>query len=149
MEDGPVNMPLPAKPEPEPISRPSSTSTQGSAPHSLPNLLPSFSSLSTGTQATSSPQPRPVAIAPAMYPPGTSPASTHPNPGGSNGATVSLPVHILRFRIPHFIPTWRYLLPSAPSIGSPLLRFQTRVVVPAENHWLCRTGMKILVEPLI
>ncbi|KAK0714814.1 hypothetical protein B0H67DRAFT_222770 [Lasiosphaeris hirsuta] len=87
MGDGPVNTSLPAKPDPEPISRPSSTSTQGSVPHGLPNLLPGFSSLSTGAPVTNSPQPRPLAIAPAMYPAGTSPASTHPNPGGSNGAT--------------------------------------------------------------
>ncbi|KAK0636839.1 hypothetical protein B0T17DRAFT_471225, partial [Bombardia bombarda] len=80
---------LPSRLETEPISRPSSTSTQASAPQTLPHLLPSIASIASAnananaSSITSSPQPRPVTIAPAMCPPGTSPASTHPGPGGN------------------------------------------------------------------
>ncbi|KAK1752065.1 hypothetical protein QBC47DRAFT_389564 [Echria macrotheca] len=81
MEDPPAAMPIPSM-EPEPISRPSSASTQGSAPH---NLLPNLSALAaTASASANPPPPRPVAIAPAAYPSGTSPASTHPGSAGGN-----------------------------------------------------------------
>ena len=66
MEDGPQILPLPVPTaiEAEPISRPSSTSTQGSAPQAIPQTipqgLPSISSIAPGSQATSSPQTRSV-----------------------------------------------------------------------------------------
>ncbi|KAL2196757.1 hypothetical protein P885DRAFT_69243 [Corynascus similis CBS 632.67] len=85
MEDDAQAMAISTALEADPISRPSSVSTQGSAPQ---NLAPALSNpqpqvLSTGDSVSDTPQPRPVAIAPAMYPAGTSPASTAPAPGGN------------------------------------------------------------------
>jgi len=165
MDDGPQALPPPPPAlEPEPISRSSSTSTQGSVLQDIPSGLPGIAALASASQAANSPQHRlvqknikaedttqwiksvtgascrtrctwsgpflsrpiscsagrflflamprhlqkkqhatlpadhdphgmflgwiltsrrPVAIAPAMYPSGTSPASTHPGPGGN------------------------------------------------------------------
>ncbi|KAL2022575.1 hypothetical protein VTK56DRAFT_4919 [Thermocarpiscus australiensis] len=86
MEADPQVAPLPTALEPDPISRPSSVSTQASAPQSLAHPLPGINALANSNSTTSSPQPRPVTIAPAVhpqYPQGTSPASTAPAPGGN------------------------------------------------------------------
>ncbi|AEO60561.1 hypothetical protein MYCTH_2309867 [Thermothelomyces thermophilus ATCC 42464] len=85
MEDDAQAMAISTALEADPISRPSSVSTQASAPQNLAPALsnPQPQTLSTGDSATDNPQPRPVAIAPAMYPAGTSPASTAPAPGGN------------------------------------------------------------------
>ncbi|KAK0665278.1 hypothetical protein QBC41DRAFT_359015 [Cercophora samala] len=80
--------PLPATSEPE--ARPSSPSlpaTHPDAPSTASgsasaNPLPGISTFAPDTGAPQIQQPRPVAIAPAM-PPRTSPASTHPGPGGN------------------------------------------------------------------
>ncbi|KAK0645475.1 hypothetical protein B0T16DRAFT_140303 [Cercophora newfieldiana] len=98
MDDGPQLLPLPPALDPEPISRPSSTSTQASAAQNIQQSgLPGIAALATASQAASIQQPRPVAIAPAMYPQGTSPASTHPGPGGN---LVSYDLLSLCFRTP-------------------------------------------------
>ncbi|KAH7626121.1 hypothetical protein B0T09DRAFT_360786 [Sordaria sp. MPI-SDFR-AT-0083] len=99
------SLPMPTTLEPEPISRPSSTSTQGSAPgpQHMSQMLPGIASIATSNNntpaATTSPQPRPVTMAaPPMIPPGTSPAaSSHPGPGGNlptcqNCATSTTPL---------------------------------------------------------
>lgn len=80
--------PLPSAPEPE--ARPTSPSLAATHPDapstasgSTPlNPLPGVSTFAPGTGTPQIQQPRPVAIAPAM-PPRTSPASTHPGPGGN------------------------------------------------------------------
>ncbi|VBB74056.1 Putative GATA type zinc finger protein [Podospora comata] len=80
--------PLPSAPEPE--ARPTSPSLAATHPDapstasgSTPlNPLPGISTFALGTGTPQIQQPRPVAIAPAM-PPRTSPASTHPGPGGN------------------------------------------------------------------
>ncbi|KAL0471574.1 hypothetical protein QR685DRAFT_542860 [Neurospora intermedia] len=98
------SLPVPTTLEPEPISRPSSTSTQASAPQNMSHMLPGIASIATTTTTTTatatnnnnnnnnntpatvtSPQPRPMTMAaPPMIPPGTSPAaSSHPGPGGN------------------------------------------------------------------
>ncbi|KAK4108468.1 hypothetical protein N656DRAFT_718093 [Canariomyces notabilis] len=87
MEDGTQAAPVPpslkSEPDSEPISRPSSVSTQDSASQNLAHHLSGVAALATTNSVASSPQQRPVAIAPAMYPSGTSPASTAPAPGGN------------------------------------------------------------------
>ncbi|KAK4040759.1 hypothetical protein C8A01DRAFT_45962 [Parachaetomium inaequale] len=80
MEGDPQAMAHPTVLEADPISRPSSVSTQASAPQHLAHSLPGAPGPASNS-ATDGPQPRP--IAPAMYPTGTSPASTAPAPGGN------------------------------------------------------------------
>ena len=80
-----------------------------------PPLLhtPSKKSLSCSAQTirrrTKLTTPRPVAIAPAMCPPGTSPASTHPGPGGNLVSTFTC--SNLPFLSPYHLPL-SYSLPN-------------------------------------
>ncbi|SPQ25105.1 a581f18a-aa86-4037-8e22-28e41f266648 [Thermothielavioides terrestris] len=83
MEDGSHGAPPPTSLEAEPFSRQSSVSTQASAAQNPPQPQASAPAVATATPATDSSQSRPVAIAPAMYASGTSPASTAPGPGGN------------------------------------------------------------------
>ncbi|KAK3319252.1 hypothetical protein B0H66DRAFT_263901 [Apodospora peruviana] len=82
MEESTQTLPPPATLELEPISRPNSTSTHPSPPQNG-QQLPNLSALADASSVTDSLQPRPVTIAPAIHPPGTSPASTHPGPNGN------------------------------------------------------------------
>ncbi|KAK3940108.1 hypothetical protein QBC46DRAFT_129585 [Diplogelasinospora grovesii] len=97
-------LPPPATLEPpaEPISRPSSTSTQASIAHNLAQLLPSISSLaaSASNAATNSPptslrnlSPHPVTYSATL----TSPASTHPGHGGNLAPVKPSATHITSF----------------------------------------------------
>ncbi|KAK3293923.1 uncharacterized protein B0H64DRAFT_175524 [Chaetomium fimeti] len=81
------------------ISRPSSVSTQASAPQNLTHSLPATPALAASNPIADSSQPRPVSIAPAVYP-ATSNASTHPAPGGSPVSfKVALPINFHLFSL--------------------------------------------------
>ncbi|KAL2137256.1 hypothetical protein VTI74DRAFT_6467 [Chaetomium olivicolor] len=83
MEDDTQVMSMPAPLDGESISRHASVSAPAPTPQPIPHVLPGPHVLPDSSATTDSPQPRPVAIAPAMYPSGTSPASTAPGPGGN------------------------------------------------------------------
>ncbi|KAK4240366.1 hypothetical protein C8A03DRAFT_42087 [Achaetomium macrosporum] len=83
MEDSAQVASMPTAAETQPISRDSSVSAAASAPQNVSQPAPGIPALPTSSSTTSSPQTRPVAIAPAMYATGTSPASTAPAPGGN------------------------------------------------------------------
>jgi hypothetical protein len=61
MEDPAAQVMALAALDPEPISRPSSVSTQASAAQTLTHNLPVVAALATGTATADSPQPRSVA----------------------------------------------------------------------------------------
>jgi hypothetical protein len=154
MDEGPQLLPLPPAIETEPISRPSSTSTQTSAQVSATQSiqqsgLPGIAALATASQAANSPQARPVAIAPAMYPQGTSPASTHPGPGGNLVSSIPLPpFRLLSFATfplpPSHIPTV-VTSPASRNAINDVGRRMRKSPLPIGS--LASAGRRILVEP--